>query len=424
MLPPCPGAGTVPRRPGTHRPWIEANPWTPCQATSRGKPPVFRSSSRIGRAVAGFALLAALHAGAAPPPDPSPPDLPDPASQALDLSSLLDMDQLVRKLTDRQVVFVGEMHDRYEHHLNQLALIKGLYARHPDLVIGLEFFQQPFQTYLDQYVAGTLSEKDMLRKTEYYSRWRFDYRLYRPILRFARERRIPLIALNLPREITEKVGRQGLESLTPAERAQVPKDLERDDPAYRARLKAVFDQHPGAGERDFERFLSVQVLWDEGMAERAARHFRAHPKGHMVILAGAGHLIHGEGIPRRLLRRVPLASAIVLHASGEPPTPGLADYLLYPRPLELPPAGLLGVQLDMSGQGVTVQGFSPGSLAESAGLKKGDRLLRVAGEPVATYDDIRIALLDRQRGEMVPVEIRRASLLFGEERVRYQVKLF
>ena len=45
----------------------------------------------------------------------------------------------------------------------------------------------------------------MLKQTEYFTRWRFDYRLYRPILRFARDQGLPLVALNVPRELTERV---------------------------------------------------------------------------------------------------------------------------------------------------------------------------------------------------------------------------
>ena len=36
----------------------------------------------------------------------------------------------------------------------------------------------------------------MLRGTQYYDRWRFDYRLYREILSSARRHRIPVIALS------------------------------------------------------------------------------------------------------------------------------------------------------------------------------------------------------------------------------------
>ena len=42
------------------------------------------------------------------------------------------------------------------------------------------------------------------------------------------------------------------------------------------------------------------------MAERAARYLQEHPEKTLVVLAGGGHLEYGQGIPKRLLRRVPV----------------------------------------------------------------------------------------------------------------------
>ena len=72
-------------------------------------------------------------------------------------------------------------------------LVRRLRERGAELAIGMEFFQQPFQDSLDAYIAGTLSEEDLLRETEYFERWRFDYRLYRPILRYAKEHGIDVV---------------------------------------------------------------------------------------------------------------------------------------------------------------------------------------------------------------------------------------
>ena len=67
-----------------------------------------------------------------------------------------------------------------------------------------------------------------------------------------------------------KVGKEGLEGLDEGQRAQVPADMDRDDQAYRERIKQVFDRHPQEEGKDFENFLLVQLLWDEGMSARAA----------------------------------------------------------------------------------------------------------------------------------------------------------
>jgi uncharacterized iron-regulated protein len=350
--------------------------------------------------------------------------LADTHTAVVDLAALKDIPGLVDRLAGKRVVFVGETHDRYEDHLNQLAIIEGLHTRGQDLAIGMEFFQQPFQAVLDDYVAGRISEMEMLRRTEYFERWRFDYRLYGPILRFARERGIPLIALNIEREITEKVGEGGIGALSAEERARVPAEIDREDPEYRKRLLAVFEHHPKSEAGDFEHFLDVQLLWDEVMAERAARYLAEQPDKTLVVLAGTGHLEYGQGIPKRLLRRAPVEAAVVLSGATRELEPGVADFLLYPQRVELPPAGLLGVMLDTEspGEGVGVKGFAPGSGAKEAGVEEGDRIVMVGSEPVTSYSDVRIALIGGRPGEKVPVEVVRKRLL-GTDRLTFEVEL-
>lgn len=346
-------------------------------------------------------------------------------TRVLDVSALTGMRALIDKLADRQVVFVGEQHDRYQDHLSQLAIIEGLQARGKPLAIGMEFFQQPFQKDVDDYIEGKIDETEFLRRTEYFERWGFDYRLYRPILRFAREHRIPVIALNLESELTRKVGEVGIDGLSKKERARIPAEIDRDDSAYRARIQAVFRHHPAEQQRDFEHFLDVQLLWDEGMAARAARYLADHPDKTLVVLSGGGHVEYGQGIPQRLMRRQRVRMAIVLNGEGREPDGAVADFFIYPPEVELPRAGMLGVMLkDKDDEpGMVVDGFADGSGAKAAGLEVGDRILRIGGQPVEGYSDIRIAMIDAAPGTTLPVEVKRDHLLGSDERKTFQVEL-
>jgi uncharacterized iron-regulated protein len=139
------------------------------------------------------------------PTETAASSLPVEASPVLDLNAFSTMEQIIPALAEKRVVFIGEQHTRYDHHLIQLEIIRRLHALHPKMAIGMEMFQQPFQRHLDEYVAGSIDELAMLRATEYYRRWRMDYRLYAPILRYAREHGLPVIALNIPSELTHNV---------------------------------------------------------------------------------------------------------------------------------------------------------------------------------------------------------------------------
>ena len=65
--------------------------------------------------------------------------------QALHDGKRLAFPALIEALDTHRVVFVGETHDRYDHHLNQLAILQALHRRNPQVAIGVEWFQQPFQ---------------------------------------------------------------------------------------------------------------------------------------------------------------------------------------------------------------------------------------------------------------------------------------
>lgn len=349
-------------------------------------------------------------------------EVPVGTTPVLDLGASTDLESIIPQLAGKRVVFVSETHSRLDHHLTQLEIIRGLHARHPRLAIGMEAFQQPFQSVLDDYIAGRIDEQAMLRDTEYYRRWRFDYRLYAPILRYAREHRLPVIALNVPAEITKKVGRQGLDALTPEERAQLPVVIDRSDSAYEERLRRVFESHPSQG-RSFSDFLNVQLLWDEGMAERAADYLEAHPDHRMVVLAGSGHLAWGSGIPNRLVRRTRASSAIVMNGWEGKFDPGLADYVLLTEPRRLPPAGRFGMLLEDETEVPTIMSCVPDSPCTRAGLKQGDRFLSIDGEAIDDFEDLRLTMWDKQPGDTVTLRVSRKHWFSSPEELSYSIEL-
>ena len=236
--------------------------------------------------------------------------------RALDLSAALAPAALIDALADKRVVFVGETHTRYGDHLNQLEIIEQLHARDPDIAIGVEYLQRRSQPQVDDYIAGRTTEQEFLRATEYYSEWGYDYRLYAPIFRFAREHHIPVRALNVPRSLPAAVAGGGIEGLSAEQRVELPRDIEPAGEAYKARLREVFDAHD-SGQLDFDRFVAAQLVWDEGMAESAAEYLNANPGQRMLILTGSGHLEFGYGIPQRLQRRTGASYSIVLSGKDE-----------------------------------------------------------------------------------------------------------
>ena len=102
-------------------------------------------------------------------------------------------------------------------------------------------FQRPFQPVLDRYLAGEITEQQLREQTEYDTRWGFDWEFYAPILRYARDKQISLIAINTPEEITHKVAESGIESLEKSDYRSIPpaQDIDLSNAEYRQRLQDI-----------------------------------------------------------------------------------------------------------------------------------------------------------------------------------------
>lgn len=300
------------------------------------KDPAHRLGQHHAFGVARFLPLALLlAAGCATTPAvvqaPAPP-LEDPGplaerwrlpSRILDgrTGAELSEAQLRERLAAARVVYVGEKHDRPHDHAVQLQVLDMLVQLEPSVGLGLEMFKRPFQKWVSDYVAGRIDEAKMLERTQWSKRWGFDIALYRPILEYARQHKLPTYALNARDEITRKVAREGLEALDPVDRETVP-ELVLDDAAHREEIREVFDAHGmGHGKMTFENFYTAQVIWDETMAhEVAAELTKDGAPERIVVLAGGGHIRRGLGIPQRAARRgaKPWVSVYPVMAQGDP----------------------------------------------------------------------------------------------------------
>ncbi len=338
----------------------------------------------------------------------------------LKASDLDPLKSILKSLSTKQVIFVCEKHDDYATHLAQLYIIKGLYEAGANLSVGLEMFQRPFQGVLDDYLSGKIDKKSLLKQSEYFKRWGFDFRFYEPIIDYCKEKGIPIVALNLPSEISKKVARQGIESLGDQERASLPKEIQWNNEPYRKMLKEIFFQHPSRGPARFDYFYQAQILWDETMAESIASYLSQNPNRQMVVIVGSGHVAYGYGIPSRVARRG-LEYTTVLCDSEGGISPDKADFYLFPKPVEPPFSAKIGVLLEQKGDHLVVQDVMKGGLAYQGGIKKGDIILafgKEGAEPVEIKDitDLRLELFFIAPGDRAKIVVKR-SLRFRPDRV-------
>jgi uncharacterized iron-regulated protein len=242
----------------------------------------------------------------------------------------------MRQLQTANVIYLGETHDQVADRQQQLAIIEALFNYQPRIAIAMEMFQRPAQPILDRYLAGKITEAELRQQTEFDRRWGFSWEDLLPLLRFAKTNRLQLIALNTPTEITRKVSKQGIESLTGADLQYIPPidQLDRRNTKYREQILASYQQHMGQvsiASRSFDRFYTAQLLWDETMAERIANFVKQQPDVRVVVLTGRAHVLYGYGIPDRVRRRMGQSKftqkTVLLSDEGDKQPPQPADFI-------------------------------------------------------------------------------------------------
>lgn len=227
----------------------------------------------------------------------------------------LSLHEVIPDLKRAKLVFMGEHHDSLEHHIAQLQLIQALKGTGIPIAIGVEMFHTDSQYYLDRWANNELTEA-AFRKV-YDKNWEL-WPLYRDIFIYARDNRIPVIGLNVPREISRQVAKEGFGSLTPEQRSGLPVVECKVSRNYREFVERAYGAH-GHSAIDFNNFCEAQLLWDSAMAVRAIDYLKKNPKTIMIVLTGSGHAWK-QGIPDQVAKRSDLPYRVIL-----PEEPGMID---------------------------------------------------------------------------------------------------
>jgi len=335
------------------------------------------------------------------------------------VSLLNSFEATIDQLNEHRVIYVGEAHTSMADHLLQFRIIQALHRKNPDLAIGMEMFPHTSQPMIDAYLNdAAISEQDFLRNSRYFDVWHYDWRFFRSIFNYARQHKIPVIGLNLDRDIVSKIFVDGhTDSLSAEQKMILPADRNLDLPGYTDRLEAVHGFHQNHIKKGvLAGFIQSQAMWDETMADTAVKYLITNPSTRMVILAGSQHTRKDSGMPPRVASRLPVKQASVLNLSTENSPEDLArttDFFFLVPPVTLEPIGKMGLVLaaDPEGKqkGLKVNDISPAGKAGQAGVQKGDILLAINDTAVNSMEDVQLILMNFQAGDQVKLRLRRQN---------------
>jgi uncharacterized iron-regulated protein len=176
-----------------------------------------------------------------------------------------DFGTMVNETSQTQVVLFGELHNNPISHWLQLELTMALHAeKQSDLVLGMEMFEADDQLKIDEYFSGLIAQRNFKQEARLWSNYNTDYE---PLLEFARENGLKLIATNVPRRYASLVNRQGFEGLDSLSMkaqmyiAPAPVPYDPELPGYKAMLEMT-----GMPAHTKENFPKAQAIKDATMA--------------------------------------------------------------------------------------------------------------------------------------------------------------
>lgn len=219
------------------------------------------------------------------------------------------LSKLPIELQQADVILIGEWHTHAGIHRFQTDMLKQLTSYDRSLALSMEQFTRDKQPVVDAYLRGEIGEQYLMKQANAWPNYESDYR---PLVEFAKQKNLPVIAANAPKSIVRCIGRQGLDyinKLDDDQRMFIAQAINTGSSPYKEKFMA--SMHHGKPEQTEKQF-AAQVTWDETMAESIVSYLDDNPGAQIVHVAGKFHTEQGLGTAASILSRNPSLKVVVI----------------------------------------------------------------------------------------------------------------
>ena len=207
----------------------------------------------------------------------------------------VDYEQMKKNSAENEVVFFGELHNNPISHWLQLKLTSDLFdLKDGKLILGAEMFETDDQLVMDEYLSGKINSKNFEEEAKLWDNYSTDYK---PLVEFAKTKKISFKATNVPRRYANLVFRTGLEGLTELSelaRAQflppLPIPIDLALPTYK-KMITMMGNH---GSNTSDNMVKAQAIKDATMGYSISNALK--PNHLFIHFNGAYHSDEKEGI--------------------------------------------------------------------------------------------------------------------------------
>ena len=227
----------------------------------------------------------------------------------------LSLQQMANELKKYDLIFFGEYHDNTTLHKLERELLPLLDTKR-ELILSLEMFERDVQSDLDAYIENWLTEDEFLAKSRPWSNYQDDYR---PLIEYAKQKKITVIAANIPRSIAGKIARTGpdfTDTLPEEDKKWLPNKISYPDDSYKkAFLETLENMHSPMMNNNPDWLYQAQCLKDETMAESIVNALKMKPKARVLHFNGDFHSRYFSGTVSRVQELLPKKKIAVISPS-------------------------------------------------------------------------------------------------------------
>jgi uncharacterized iron-regulated protein len=205
--------------------------------------------------------------------------------------NVVSYQSLTVQSANSDLVFFGELHNNAIAHWLQIELLQDLSSdTSRSTLVGMEMFEADQQLLIDEYFAGLISQSSFENEARLWNNYSTDYK---PVLEFAKENDLKLVATNIPRRYASAVYGGGLEVLDElTEEAKqwmmpLPVEVDTDLPGYQNMLEMA-QGHGG-----------MNIVYAQAVKDATMAHFilsNLEENSRILHLNGSYHSNDYEGI--------------------------------------------------------------------------------------------------------------------------------
>jgi uncharacterized iron-regulated protein len=215
------------------------------------------------------------------------------------------IEQIIVKINKADVLFLGEQHDDMVAHTLQMQIFKAVFEKYgidKKVTLSMEMFERDVQIVLDEYLKNYISESHFISSSRPWGNYKTDYR---PLIEFAKQNKINVVAANAPRRYVNMVSRLGKDSVNQlsadSKKWLAPLPLGESSDAYAQKFNALMGQTSDSVNKH-NSMLASQTLWDATMAYSVYEYLKQNKNALVVHLNGSFHTENRLGTVEQLLK--------------------------------------------------------------------------------------------------------------------------